>query len=286
MKKTITLVTLFLSTFYSSSQELENALLWEISGNGLEKSSYLFGTIHVTCNATLSEHVKDALNKTTQLALEIDMDDPGMQGKIMLNMRMKENKTLKNFVSEEDFAAIDSLFTKKVGMSVKMLQSMKPSLLSAMFLPSLLDCPMQSIEGELIKVAKEQKEDIKGLETVASQMEIFDLIPYEDQVEELLKSVKDNLLRDKENLVKMLEIYDSENITKMLTHMEDDKENNLGKYMDIMLDKRNKNWIPVIIAYAKEQPTFFGVGAGHLAGENGVIQLLRKEGYTLKPIQK
>ena len=212
MKKTITLVTLFLSTFYSSSQELENALLWEISGNGLEKSSYLFGTIHVTCNATLSEHVKDALNKTSQLALEIDMDDPGMQGKIMLNMRMKENKTLKNFVSEEDFAAIDSLFTKKVGMSVKMLQSMKPSLLSAMFLPSLLDCPMQSIEGELIKVAKEQKEDIKGLETVASQMEIFDLIPYEDQVEELLKSVKDNLLRDKENLVKMLEIYDSENI--------------------------------------------------------------------------
>lgn len=286
MKKTITLVTLFLSTFYSSSQELENALLWEISGNGLEKSSYLFGTIHVTCNATLSEHVKDALNKTTQLALEIDMDDPGMQGKIMLNMRMKENKTLKNFVSEEDFVAIDSLFIKKVGMSVKMLQSMKPSLLSAMFLPSLLDCPMQSIEGELIKVAKEQKEDIKGLETVASQMEIFDLIPYEDQVEELLKSVKDNLLRDKENLVKMLEIYDSENITKMLTHMEDDKENNLGKYMDIMLDKRNKNWIPVIIAYAKEQPTFFGVGAGHLAGENGVIQLLRKEGYTLKPIQK
>ena len=286
MKKTITLVTLFLSIFYSSSQELENALLWEISGNGLEKSSYLFGTIHVTCNATLSEHVKDALNKTSQLALEIDMDDPSMQGKIMLNMRMKENKTLKNFVSEEDFAAIDSLFTKKVGMSVKMLQSMKPSLLSAMFLPSLLDCPMQSIEGELIKVAKEQKEDIKGLETVASQMEIFDLIPYEDQVEELLKSVKDNLLRDKENLVKMLEIYDSENITKMLTHMEDDKENNLGKYMDIMLDKRNKNWIPVIIAYAKEQPTFFGVGAGHLAGENGVIQLLRKEGYTLKPIQK
>ena len=286
MKKTITLVTLFLSTFYSSSHELENALLWEISGNGLEKSSYLFGTIHVTCNATLSEHVKDALNKTTQLALEIDMDDPGMQGKIMLNMRMKQNKTLKNFVSEEDFAAIDSLFTKKVGMSVKMLQSMKPSLLSAMFLPSLLDCPMQSIEGELIKVAKEQKEDIKGLETVASQMEIFDLIPYEDQVEELLKSVKDNLLRDKENLVKMLEIYDSKNITEMLTHMEDDKENNLGKYMDIMLDKRNKNWIPVIIAYAKEQPTFFGVGAGHLAGENGVIQLLRKEGYTLKPIQK
>ena len=286
MKKTITLVTLFLSTFYSSSQELENALLWEISGNGLEKSSYLFGTIHVTCNATLSEHVKDALNKTTQLALEIDMDDPGMQGKIMLNMRMKENKTLKNFVSEEDFAAIDSLFTKKVGMSVKMLQSMKPSLLSAMFLPSLLDCSMQSIEVELIKVAKEQKEDIKGLETVASQMEIFDLIPYEDQVEELLKSVKDNLLRDKENLVKMLEIYDSENITEMLTYMEDDKENNLGKYMDIMLDKRNKNWIPVIIAYAKEQPTFFGVGAGHLAGENGVIQLLRKEGYTLRPIQK
>ena len=62
----------------------------------------------------------------------------------------------------------------------------------------------------------------------------------------------------------------------MLTLMEDDKENNLGKYMDIMLDKRNKKWIPVIIAYAKEQPTF-GVGAGHLAGEVVSFNSLGKE---------
>jgi uncharacterized protein len=51
-----------------------------------------------------------------------------------------------------------------------------------------------------------------------------------------------------------------------------------------MLDNRNKNWIPKIIEFAKEQRVFFGFGAGHLPGENGVINLLRKEGYTVKAV--
>ena len=51
-----------------------------------------------------------------------------------------------------------------------------------------------------------------------------------------------------------------------------------------LLINRNKNWIPEISKYAKEKPTFFGVGAGHLPGENGVINLLRKAGYTVKAV--
>lgn len=285
MKKLLLIVALVTSSFFGFSQELENSLLWEISGNGLEKPSYLFGTIHITCDASLSDKVKDALDKTSQLALEVDMDDPQLQLTMMQNMRMKEGKTIKNFISDEEFALVDSLFVKHVGMSIGMMQNVRPFILSAMLIPKMIDCPMESVETELMEVAKAQKEEIVGLETADSQIQIFDDIPYKDQLQELVKSAKDNLANDKENIQKMLKIYQEENITELFRFIRKDQDALISQHMDKMLDARNKNWIPEIGKYAKEQPTFFGVGAGHLAGENGVINLLRKAGYTVKAIK-
>ena len=79
----ITLLTLL--TGFSFSQELEKSLLWKISGNGLKHDSYLFGTIHITCDATLDDNTLSALENTKQLYLELDMDEKSMQ------MQMKQN---------------------------------------------------------------------------------------------------------------------------------------------------------------------------------------------------
>ena len=205
MKKLVLFFAFSLSVFCGSAQELENSLLWEISGNGLEKSSYLFGTIHITCDASLSDEVKKAMDNTSQLVLEIDMDDPQMQMKMMRGMRMKEGKSLKDFLNDEEFAAVDSLFQKNMGMSVAMLQTVKPMLLNSMLIPKLLDCAGQSVESELMKIAKAQQEDINGLETIEYQLAVFDEIPYEDQAKELAKSAKDNLAESKEALSKRSE---------------------------------------------------------------------------------
>ena len=273
-----------LALFPGQAQELENSTLWKISGNGLDKPSYLFGTIHITCDATIETDVKKALDETTQIVLELDMDDPAMQGKMMQGMYMKDGKTIKNLVSEEDYKAIDSLFLNNMGMSVKFMENVKPFFLTATLYPKLLDCPMQSFEGELVKVAQLQNEEIKGLETVEDQIQVFEDIPYEDQVKDLVKSAKDNMAYDKSMFAKMMQIYKEENITAMLEMMNDENYTTVAEHQDKLLDIRNKNWIPKIGEYAKEQPTFFGVGAGHLAGKNGVIQLLRDEGYTVEAV--
>lgn len=286
MKKILFALAFLISVFNLSAQKLENTLLWEITGNELEKPSYLFGTIHITCDATLSDKVKTALDKTTQVVLEIDIDDPSMQMKMMQGMMMKEGKTLKDFVSDSEYMAIDSLFVKNVGMSVGMLKTVKPSLLQAMLIPKLLDCPTESVEMELVKIAKKDQEEVKGLETIEYQLSVFDKIPYDAQVKELVRAAKDDLSFDKATLKTMLEIYKSENITKMLSIMDEDETSIMNEYSAEMLDTRNKNWIPEISKYAKDQPTFFAVGAAHLAGDNGVIKLLRKAGYSVKPIME
>lgn len=285
MKHILSLFALAIVSVYSiNAQKLENSTLWKIEGNGLEKASYLFGTIHITCDATIDADVKQALDETSQVVLEIDMDDPTMQSKMMQGMYMKDGKTLKDLVSKEDYSAIDSLMIKNMGMSVKLLENVKPFFLSAMLYPKLIDCSPQSFENELMKIAVEQGEEIKGLETIEEQLKVFDDIPYEDQAEDLVRSATDNLEYDRKMFEEMYKVYDSENITAMLDMMNDDNLKSVAEHQDKLLVNRNKNWISKITDYAKDQPTFFGVGAGHLAGDNGVIKLLRKAGYKVTAI--
>ncbi|RED45473.1 hypothetical protein DFQ10_102346 [Winogradskyella eximia] len=287
MKNLITTVLLSIFSVISiNAQKLENSTLWKIEGNGLEKPSYIFGTIHITCDATIEDDVKKALDETSQVVLEIDMDDPSMQTKMMGGMYMKDGKKISDLVSKEDYAIIDSLITNEVGMPLKMVENIKPFFLIAMLYPKMLDCPMQSFEQELMAVATEQKEDINGLETIEDQMKVFDDIPYEDQVADLLKTAKDNLQKDRETFKEMLDIYKDENIEALIAMMNDDESSSVNKHQDKLLINRNKNWIPKISEYAIEQPTFFGVGAGHLAGEFGVINLLREAGYTVSAIME
>ena len=88
MKKLfISLLTLL--TGLSFSQELEKSLLWKISGNGLKQDSFLYGTIHITCDASLDKNTLNALEKTEQLCLELDMDDKSMQMQ-MMKQQMKK----------------------------------------------------------------------------------------------------------------------------------------------------------------------------------------------------
>ena len=284
MKKILFLVFGLFSIF-NQAQPLEKALLWKISGNGLEKPSYLFGTIHATCDATLDAATLKALEETKQLYLEIDMDDPMLQMQMMQGMAMKDGVTISSLVSEEEFIVIDEFLQKNIGMSAKMINTFKPFMLSSMLLPKLLDCEFQSVEMELMKVTKAQSEEVYGLETIGDQLQVFDKIPYKDQVEELLKTAKSDLSKEKEEMNKVMEVYKTKDIEKMLVVMDESDNKVSADNKDVLLVNRNRNWIPVIEKVIKSTPTFFGVGAAHLAGDDGVIKLLRKQGYKVEAVK-
>ena len=284
MKKILFLVFGLFSIF-NQAQPLEKALLWKISGNGLEKPSYLFGTIHATCDATLDAATLKALEETKQLYLEIDMDDPMMQMQMMQGIAMKDGVTISSLVSEEEFVLIDEFLQKNIGMSAKMINTFKPFMLSSMLLPKLLDCEFQSVEMELMKVTKAQNEEVYGLETIGDQLQVFDKIPYKDQVEELLKTAKSDLSKEKEEMNKVMEVYKTKDIEKMLVVMDESDNKVSADNKDVLLVNRNRNWIPVIEKVIKSTPTFFGVGAAHLAGDDGVIKLLRKQGYKVEAVK-
>ena len=284
MRYVILFFTLFISLF-SNAQELEKSLLWKISGNGLKKPSYLFGTIHLTCDTSLDANTLNALETTEQLYLELDMDDKSIQMKLMKLMMMKDGAKLSTLLSPEDFKILDEFMKKNLNMSAKLFDSFKPFMISSMLFPKMLDCKSQSVESELMKITKEQNEEIFGLEKAEDQMKVFDEISYQDQADELLKTVKDNLEKDKKEFQEMITIYQNKDIEGMLKMMSDSDNKITSENQDILLNDRNKKWIPIMIKIMKDKPTFFGVGAGHLAGEEGVIKLLRKKGYKVEAVQ-
>ena len=270
---------------FAQAQKLDNSLLWKISGNGLSKPSYLYGTMHITCNASLDKNVLTALDNTQQMYLELDMDDPNMQMEMMSGMMMKDGKKMSTLASPEDFAIVDKFLTDNLGMSAKMLDGFMPALVEMMLMPKMMDCPMQSIEEELIKVTQAQKEEVYGLETVAAQMEALGAMPYKEQMEALIKTAKEGLGEGKKRYAELDKIYQSRDLAKIEAYMKAEENKLYADNAEVMLDNRNKNWIAKIEAAAKEKPTFFGVGAAHLAGDNGVIKLLRKKGYKVEAVK-
>jgi uncharacterized protein YbaP (TraB family) len=260
----------------------EKTLLWEVSGNGILSPSYLFGTIHLMCADELKmpEVVKGKFDASKQLFLEIDMDDPNMVTEMMSGMQMKGNTTLENLMGKK-FDSANTIFQSKTGIPLKMLNSAKPFLLMSMIYPSLLGCQPLSWEGEFQKMAKEKELEIKGLEKLSDQMDVFEKIPYQVQSEMLIKMLQ-NMDSSKIAFNKMLDVYKTKDINKLYEMTTKDKD--FGEYEGLLLNDRNHNWIPVIGEQAKKMSTFFAFGAGHLGGDKGVISLLRKAGYTVKPI--
>jgi uncharacterized protein YbaP (TraB family) len=228
--------------------------------------------------------VKVAMDKTDQLCLELDMDDTTLQTQMMGGMMMKNGVTMESLASKEDFKIVDEFLTKNLGFSAKMLNTLKPFMVSAMLYPKMMDCPMQSVESELMKIATTKKEETIGLETVAEQLDVFDAIPYQEQMDELIKTAKSDLNLDKKELQEMLDLYKTEDVAALIDFTKKSENVMVSKYDDQLLNNRNKNWIDRITTIAQEKPTFFGVGAAHLGGEMGMIYLLRKNGFKVEPV--
>lgn len=284
MKKLSLILMTLIGFVHKSDAQVpkEKTLLWEVSGKGITTPSWLFGTIHIMCSDQLKMPpvVEEKFNTSKSLFLEIDMDDPNMMKDMMMGMQMKDSSTLESLIGNK-FDSVSAIFQNTTGMPLKMLNTAKPFLLMSMLYPSLLACTPVSWESIFQKMANEKGIEIQGLEKLEDQMNVFEKIPYKVQSEMLVRMIL-NIDSSKKDFNKMLDIYKQKDINQL--NVLTTKEEDFGEYTNILLDERNHNWIPVIGQQAKKMPTFFAFGAGHMGGEKGVINLLRKAGFTVKPV--
>jgi uncharacterized protein len=292
--KLIKILTL-LTVFYSCNAQTkplkliinknDNSLLWEVSGNGLQKPSYLFGTFHLMCknDIVFSSQLKTAVSLSDKVYMEMDMDDPATMFGGILFMNMKDGKTLQQLYTPADYKKVENYFKDSLHTPMSFVERMKPFFLEALLYPKMMPCKtISGVEEELMKMVKLEKKEIKGLETMEFQASVFDSIPYEEQAKELLKSI-DSIAENKKVFDTMLNVYKRQQLNE-IENLFSKSELGLEEHQDILLDNRNKNWVGQLKTIMKTYPVFVAVGAGHLVGKMGLIELLRKEGYTVKPL--
>lgn len=259
------------------------SLLYKIEKKGI-KTSYLFGTIHVLPKKdfVLKSKVRKAFDESDLLVLELDMDNPSMMMEMMKYAMLPGDLTLDQIFSEEDYKRLDAELQATAGMSMKLFNKMKPMFVEQMLVSKYVGQEPASFEMSFVEMAAKSKKEIEGLEDVAFQMGMMDSVPYEEQAEQIMEMI-DEEEKSIGMFDKLLETYKSENpdaLYKMFSTLYEMEEDDL----DLMLHNRNKDWIAKIGDFAKKQKVFFAVGAGHLGGKEGVLNLLREDGYIVSPI--
>lgn len=277
----------------------DTSLLWRISGNGLSSDSYLFGTIHMipADDYFLPQTVKDAMDLSDNIAFEIDprdMEDPAMLMSIMGRINMRNDTSLNDLLTEAEYTIIADYF-EKAGLPMMMFKRMKPLFLSAMVGQDMGDLMgggklsdggrIKSYEMELTRIAQAGQKEISGLETMEFQLSLFDSIPYGAQAKMLLEAVKADGEESEEDdqFTQMVKMYKRQAIVEMASLIHDESSD-VSHFEELLLTRRNLSWIAPMGELMRKQPSFFAVGAGHLAGDQGVITLLREAGYTVQAV--
>ncbi len=278
--KTLFVLIAFGFSFTSNAQTSnnKNSVLWEVSGNGLKKPSYLFGTIHMICGKDFVMWPKatEAFAKTSKLALEINMADPNEMATAQ-QMAMGKEPLSKTLTAKQktDLEAI--LEKNGVGTLVQLDSYTLETVMSLLFMKSF-GCPdLKFYEMEFISKANESNKPVMGLEKVAEQLEFLNQSFSDDEMIAYLQQIDTNMCTE---MVKQYISQDVDGLYQMMIE-KDSMSTNTQK---ILLDNRNAKWVKVMPEMMQKESVFFAFGAAHLAGEKGVINLLKQAGYSLKPI--
>ena len=276
-------LTFLLFLLASFAAQAQSSLLYEVSGNDLEQPSYLFGTIHLMCpeNIYLSDTLREKLTNSEQLVLELDFDEPGMVQEMQQAMMQPAETPLRELMAEEEYAQLSQFFQDSLNIPEQMLAQLNPIALYGAVASKMLGCQPGSYEQALVAVAQERQIEVEGLESVDEQLEAFGNISEEEQAAYLYDALEDYEASAQE-FGKMLSSYMKQD-AELLYELSHAAMAEFGDMEQHLLIDRNHAWVPMIETMMAE-PTFFAVGAGHLGGEEGLLNLLKEAGYTVTAV--
>jgi uncharacterized protein YbaP (TraB family) len=277
----LTWIFLLLSGFVFGQN---NSLLYQVKGKD-KKVSYLFGTIHMIPDSLyyFPGKLDKIISKSDEIILEIaNLSD---QGKMMQLMVLDSGSCFDIFSPQQKDSVINwgaALSGITPAQFEKGFEKVKPFTLLQLSFQKMIRGKVRMVDMEIESKAKSNKIPVSGLETVEYQISIFDKIPPKEMAEFIMKTVRDPEEGEKTFREMALFYYqqDLESLAKLILESEE-----LGSSAEELLDKRNQNWIPKMEELMNTKACFFAVGAGHLGGPNGVIELLRQKGYEVTPVR-
>ena len=288
MKKIVLLLFMFASFATMNAQ-----LLWEITGKDLDKPSYLFGTHHAISTAIVDSipDLYKSFNRTQAVVGELAIDEQKMVQKMITAASMPY--TIDKYLSEDEYQLVDSVMLQYYKFPLKYVENLRPAMISNMISMAQIErlYPKLSENGSLDSffqnIATELGNPVYGLETIDDQIDIlFRSQSIERQAFLLVEQIK-SLHEADESYALLTNLYRKGNLEEMLQLYESDTTASAPTTGErfLMIESRNATWAEKLPELMRKQPCFIAVGALHLPGKYGLIELLRKKGYKVKAVQ-
>jgi uncharacterized protein YbaP (TraB family) len=287
-------------SFAQDKPEFTGALLWKISGNGLDKPTYIFGTHHLI-RMNLSEdypQVLKALNESERFIGEVALGDlQNIQSPEALNlMSMPKDTAYENIFTETELLTLETELTYMTGFGLQEFGNVKPAVISAFYLvaaslknnpPEEQDIP-EPIDLFLMKTAQNMGKSILGLESVYEQFDIlFNSQPLKRQADQLYCTVTHSeYLPEYTKLTE--QYYAQADLIKLNDMFNDNTQSpceNTSEEKNALNKDRNDKWIKKLPGLMQEKSNFIAVGCLHLAGEDGLLSKLHKLGYNIEAVK-
>lgn len=277
-----------------AAQSANAQLLWKISGRGIEKPSYILGTHH-TIPFTYCDSIPGLMKAFEEVDFVIGEFDmlkmgemsPAQMQNMQKMMMMPADTTLMSLFSKEEKELLDAYLKETVGAELQIFSAMKPmTIMVTVQNKILMDiipdiASMTGMDKYMQTLAVSQGKKVAGLETMEYQMSLLYGSSLEEQADALLEMAQNS--NSKELMIELTAAYKSQDLDALWSVFKDQ----MTRYeYDALVSERNKNWKKQIVELFPVQSSLFVVGSGHLPGEKGMIKLLKKAGYKVKPVKK
>ena len=299
MKRVFFIIALIAATLGAPAQ-----LLYKISGNGLESPSYIVGTYHLAPVSFVDSipGIRKAMADTQQTYGELVMEEilsPDSAAMMQQAMMMPEGMTLDKLLTADEMDRLNAYLKGLIGMDMthpmlaQQMGKLMPSALSTTL--SLLSCmkksggfdPKNQFDDYFQKTALAQGKGVGGLETTAFQINVLFKGQTLERQKELLMCQVDNtefMEKMEEGVIKAFFAQDIEAIKEAMDEKMNNSCDSSPEEENMLIYNRNADWLTKMPTIMAQKPTLFSVGAAHLPGEKGVLQLLRQAGYTVEAV--
>ncbi len=266
----------------------ETSILWEISGQGITKPSYLFGTLKfIGENEYFLPKEATGKIKASELFVIEDQVDHHAQHELNKALHFPKGETLANHLSAGDYQKVVDFFGQEFKITKSQFESkyarLKPLAISISMTRLALGEKVKFYDIELLRFAKKNKLKTFSLESVQREAEAINTFSIEDQSVALMHSVE-NFEKQKEEFKKLMADYPQGNLQEIFEYTLHPLENNT-QFIDEFYYRRNEEWLIKIEKMVKENVAFISVGVAHLEGDRGLLNLLKSKGYILTPLK-
>lgn len=283
---------------------LKAQLLYKISGKGLTEPSYIVGTYHLAPASFVDSipGIRQAMDNCQQVYGELAMDkmlDADSVAIMQKALLLPDGMTIDKLLSADEMGRLNAYMKEVMGMDMnhplvgQQMNKMSPVALSTTltmlsFAKKSPTTDLQNLLDQYFqKEALAQGKIVGGLETMAFQTQVLYSGKSLERQKELLMCLVDNAKFMGEMVNGVIKAFFAQDLEAIKTAIDMKLNNSCDSTPEEdaeLIDNRNANWLTKMPGIMASKPTLFAVGAGHLPGEKGVLNLLRQAGYSVDPV--